>query len=61
MKDKKKYLWTFIAMAILMVVFIIYALNNPQGSFQAPLGLVFAGYLLYIFIMLYFLFKFLKK
>ncbi|MDO5028755.1 MAG: hypothetical protein Q4E36_05765 [Bacillota bacterium] len=60
-RRERKYLLAFLAMLVVMIAFLVYALNNPQGSFSAPLSLVYGVYLLYLIIMFYFLFKFLKK
>lgn len=52
MKKKRNfYLGVFLIMALAMVLFVAFALRNPQASFPWPLGLTYGLYLVYIGLM----------
>lgn len=52
MKKWNKFLLIGIIMLILAIIFVIYALNNPQKSFDMNLTLLYVIYILYIVVMI---------
>lgn len=52
MKKWNEFLLIGIIMLILAIIFVIYALNNPQKSFNINLTLLYIIYTLYIVVML---------
>ena len=60
MKKKKLiYLFGFIIMFVVMVFFVLNALQHPELSFDIPLNVLYLLYLAYVVIMIAFLVKFL--
>ena len=59
MKKKKLiYLFGFIIMFVVMVFFVLNALQHPELSFDIPLNVLYLLYLAYVVIMIAFLVKF---
>ena len=59
MKKKKLiYLFGFIIMFVVMVFFVLNALQHPELSFDIPLKVLYLLYLAYVVIMIAFLVKF---
>ena len=60
MKKKKLiYLFGFIIMFVVMVFFVLNALQHPELSFDIPLNVLYLLYLAYVVIMIAFLVKYL--
>lgn len=52
MRKWNKYFLSGIIMLIMAIIFVIYALNNPQKSFNINLTLLYVIYTLYIVVMI---------
>lgn len=50
MHKSNAFLLIGIAMLIIMIVFIVYALQHPEGSFSFYLGVTYALYLTYLIV-----------
>lgn len=60
-QGKRKYLICFIAMFILMIIFLSYALKHPEASIRMPVAVLHIFYLIYIIGVLACLVKFFKS
>lgn len=50
MSKINKYLIIGIVMIIVAIIFIVYAFNNPQKSFNIKINMLYTAYALYLFI-----------
>lgn len=57
-QGRRKYLICFIAMFVLMVIFLSYALKHPEASIRMPVAVLHIFYLIYVIVMLACLVKF---
>lgn len=57
-QGRRKYLICFIAMFLLMIIFLSYALNHPEASIRMPVAILHIFYILYVIVMLACLVKF---
>ncbi len=60
-QGKRKYLICFIAMFVLMIIFLSYALKHPEASIRMPVAVLHIFYLIYVIGMLACLVKFFKS
>lgn len=61
MKSPKKYLFIGLAMLLIAIVFIKYALGHPEASFPFPLEFTYLIYIAYLGFTIYFIIKGLKR
>lgn len=61
MKNNKKYLIIGLVMLVIGIIFILYALNHPEGSFPWRLDLTYTIYLTYLGLTIYFIVKGYRK
>lgn len=57
----RKYLICFIAMFVVMVIFLSYALKHPEASIRMPVAVLHIFYFIYVIGMLACLVKFFKS
>ncbi|MDU1022784.1 MAG: hypothetical protein E7A44_02570 [Peptoniphilus harei] len=57
-QGKRKYLICFIAMFVLMIIFLNYALKHPEASIRMAVAVLHIFYIIYVIAMLACLVKF---
>lgn len=60
-QGKRKYLICFIAMFVLMIIFLSYAFKHPEASIRMPVAVLHIFYIIYVIGMLACLVKFFKS
>lgn len=60
-QGKRKYLICFIAMFVLMIIFLNYAFKHPEASIRMPVAVLHIFYIIYVIGMLACLVKFFKS
>ena len=57
MRKSKKYLKIGLAMILIAVLFVYYALNHPEASFPWPNSITYTIYMTYLALTIYFKIK----
>lgn len=61
MLSKRKYLICFLVMFVIMIIFLNYALKHPEASVRIPVAILQIFYIVYVFVMILCLVRYLKK
>lgn len=59
--SRRKYLIYFLVMLVIMIVFLSYALKHPEASVRIPATVLQIFYIVYVFVMILCLVRYLKR
>ncbi|MEQ2401219.1 hypothetical protein [Peptoniphilus hominis (ex Hitch et al. 2025)] len=60
-QGRRKYLFCFIVMFVIMIIFLNYALRHPEASIRMPVAVLHIFYIIYVIGMFTCLVKFFKS